>query len=1111
MNKQDYLKRIVTEYASLGDSQRYGGKHCGSDAERQGSEYIAKELRTIGLDSVEILPIETSKYQFNDAELKLLDEQGESIQVIYPYGCPSPGTNAGGIIAKIIDAGLGTRQDYETLCEAENEATGSTPVDGNLVLIETREEFEGGYLLPAYQMLEAQDRGAAGVILYNCTSTLNEDTINTSVSAGELHIPIVAISARDAQAIKDAIKDCAANGSGLTAQLTVDAEYDRRGGTTYEVIGEIKGETEERILYTGHLDHFFRCMQDNISSVATLLGIAKDMKESGYKPHRTIDFVFNGSHEIGDMTKTPTDLFGAWSILHTLKPEWRDQIIADINFEYTALALEQFRGMASYETASLFEDFMKTMPDNALGFQGVDREVHRDDYYLFTWTDTAAFLSDGIPIFMNDSVSEQIYDGTSPYCGRDHSNHDDESIFSYEALQTNNEWFGALGRYLDQLPVCPLDYTARAKAMALSEEEKEALSKWGINYRKYETALDAFAKASEAMNEWLAAYNTNPVSEERSLEIGRRLRALNKRVSKATDLLTTDLIGMFDVGHKIYIRKVQALEEDPAQVDIAAVAANFGDAVCDTVHEIMTEYPQTWSEGKVHSVLTAEDVAPEKLAQTIAEQKQLLETILQEETDMLLKAVQEMGMITFADEAQYLEWIKGFTRLPHRKTGTPEGRISAEYVRDTFLAMGMEGVKIETAKSVCMDVRKSNLSISGEQFDVFFANGTGRGSRTGEFTVGEDSMPQEMIYLGDGAQEDFNGIDVQGKIVLCDIWFLTSHPTDLWGWNKEAEVIDPEGKINRPLNKYDIYTPNNWPYNYYRALNGGAAGFVGILHNFMDQNYYHEDYTEITEMFGNEYMSMPALWMSREDGKHILEKLTKGQSIGCSFCTDVVYEEREALNVSGKLPGMSDDIVLVHSHHDAVCEGAVQDASGMSEVFALAQYFAGLPKQARKHTMMFGATDSHYTDYEGHAHFVEERKKQGDHIILDCCIEHIAKEMDLDEDYNIVMKDEPETRMMYVTDQGELIPQTRELLQKYGLDKTFLFPVHGESAGAYTHEDVCSDAYVFDAVGIPVVSVLAAPMYLFHNTDTLDKVYVPGLRPIGMAYAELITNMKPLD
>ena len=86
-------------------------------------------------------------------------------------------------------------------------------------------------------------------------------------------------------------------------------------------------------------------------------------------------------------------------------------------------------------------------------------------------------------------------------------------------------------------------------------------------------------------------------------------------------------------------------------------------------------------------------------------------------------------------------------------------------------------------------------------------------------------------------------------------------------------------------------------------MNGGAAGFVGILHNFMDQNYYHEDYTEITEMFGNEFMSMPALWVSREGGARILEKVSKGSSIGCSFNTEVVYEERDALNVSASCRG----------------------------------------------------------------------------------------------------------------------------------------------------------------------------------------------------------------
>ena len=82
-------------------------------------------------------------------------------------------------------------------------------------------------------------------------------------------------------------------------------------------------------------------------------------------------------------------------------------------------------------------------------------------------------------------------------------------------------------------------------------------------------------------------------------------------------------------------------------------------------------------------------------------------------------------------------------------------------------------------------------------------------------------------------------------------------------------------------------------------------------------------------------------------------------------------EYKKALTVTGMLEGMADDIVLVHSHHDAAVEGGVQDASGMSVVFALAQHFAAMPKAERKTTMMFVSTDSHYPDYEGHDKFLD--------------------------------------------------------------------------------------------------------------------------------------------
>ena len=40
--------------------------------------------------------------------------------------------------------------------------------------------------------------------------------------------------------------------------------------------------------------------------------------------------------------------------------------------------------------------------------------------------------------------------------------------------------------------------------------------------------------------------------------------------------------------------------------------------------------------------------------------------------------------------------------------------------------------------------------------------------------------------------------------------------------------------------------------------------------------------------------------------------------------------------------------------------------------------------------------------------------------------------------------------------------------------------------------------------GIPVISILTAPMYLSHNTDTYDKVYFKGLVPMAETYADII-------
>lgn len=445
---------------------------------------------------------------------------------------------------------------------------------------------------------------------------------------------------------------------------------------------------------------------------------------------------------------------------------------------------------------------------------------------------------------------------------------------------------------------------------------------------------------------------------------------------------------------------------------------------------------------------------------------------------------------------EMMSWIKEFTKLPHRRTGTPEGRMSAEYVKHVFEDFKLEDVEIETAKSICHETTLCNLTVNNKEVECLLANGTNRFDETGEFSsLIEDA---ELVYLGKGLEEDFKDVDVAGKIVLCDVYFHSHTHKDTKCYAK----YDPDDKLSRPRNLYNIYAPNNWPFNYIYAKQKGAVGFIGILHNFMDCNYYHEDYTYIVDTEG--YMKIPAVWVSKKDGNNLKIEIEEKKHSRADLKIKTIYEYRDALNVKGVLKGMSDDIIVIHSHHDAMGTGAVQDASGMSEVFSLIKYFKSLPISERKTTIMFLSTDSHYTDYEGHDKFLDKRAEVGDNIIMDFAVEHIAREMELDVDNEMIIYDEPETRILYVTNINDMPKKVYEILDEYRLDPTLIFAVENSKSEGYDPEEVCSDAYCFHERGIPVISLLSAPMYLFHNSDSVDKVHEDSLVPVSRAYTAFV-------
>lgn len=460
----------------------------------------------------------------------------------------------------------------------------------------------------------------------------------------------------------------------------------------------------------------------------------------------------------------------------------------------------------------------------------------------------------------------------------------------------------------------------------------------------------------------------------------------------------------------------------------------------------------------------------------------------------------------FPKKEEIFSWIEYLSQWGHRKTGTPEGRKSAEYIEAKMKEFGLSDVKIEKTPSMCMDVDEYSLQIDGDNVECFFANGTNRDAEEG--TLKMDNEESEFIYLGAGNEDDMEGKDIKGKIVICDIYFNPMDISKLIDIFDGADVYDPEGKLKKPVKKYNIWSPNNWPFNYFRALEGGAKGFVGILADYYDDPYwYSEDYTSFGKPYGIEYMSLPALWISRSSGNALKEKFASKDVLKGEMKMQSTYGYKDALNVSGKLEGMSPEIVLVHSHHDAVFSGSVQDASGISEMLALAKYFSQLSVEERPKTMMFAATDTHYTDYLGHQAFIKKRIESGEKIILDIAMEHVGKETYFDDDYNEHETGEVEPRLVYITKESGLKDVVKAKFMQYGLDKTLFTPVdlhHNiDSEYEFSEDEVISDAYYFNEWGIPIVSMVAAEMYIYHVSDKPDRIPIDALEPMGMAFAEI--------
>lgn len=484
----DYAYNIALELTTNPEffNSELGGRTAGSDAEHAAADYLAGVMEEIGLSNVEKVAAPCDRWQFNGASFTV---DGKEYPV-YSYATAS--TPPEGITAEVVYAGKGTMWDYEDL-----------DVEGKIVLVDVDQRADWWV---TYPMLEADFQGAAAILAANVGgfSQVADDALNCQDICGPTSIPTLSIGLADSQELQNKMKE-----GPVTATLVVDNEVEIDAGTTYNIMGVLKGKSSDhQILVGGHYDVHFWGFQDDNCAVGLVLSMAKAMIDSGYQPENDIVFCLHGAEEWGSSYTQYDWTVGAWEMINSVHPNWVGKTLAFLNFELPAYEFDTYTSTYSapemYAMLDYYANEYPYSPDPEGCFPD---GVLTEGYQTYTYSDDFSYYAAGVPSTVNGFLLQKDMENVFPfYVDIYHSQYDTPDTYNEAVMDFNIRYYGALAMYIDQTPALYLDFTAQYDRILASIDE-EAMAAAGVDMAAFHTALEELNTAAQAMTERVKALN----------------------------------------------------------------------------------------------------------------------------------------------------------------------------------------------------------------------------------------------------------------------------------------------------------------------------------------------------------------------------------------------------------------------------------------------------------------------------------------------------------------------------------------------------------------------------------------------------------------------------
>lgn len=448
-----------------------------------------------------------------------------------------------------------------------------------------------------------------------------------------------------------------------------------------------------------------------------------------------------------------------------------------------------------------------------------------------------------------------------------------------------------------------------------------------------------------------------------------------------------------------------------------------------------------------------------------------------------------------ADVDQLMTTIEDLVAMAPRATGTPGGEQAAAYVEDRFRRAGLDEVWVEETDSFAWEPRLTTLHVDGGEVPcapIRHCALPGH-EHVGTLGTGPDGTEAEIVDIGDGKVADQ---DVVGRIVLFDLTFDLPQ----WALLPLSEYVHDPGR--RLLNRETLRSRNPYITSLTRTLRdaaeAGAVGVIGVLRDYPESLGYHNEYYRRT------LLTLPGVWITRSAGEALRGRLRAGARARLRL----VAERRRvtARSVVGVLRGSSAETIMVQSHHDSIGPGAVEDASGTAEVIALAEHAVSRARAGRpwRNTLMFVTFDSHFTGYQAHRAFARRYTIDPGspyRLALNLTVEHVGLRARRTADGGFETLDRSEPRAVFENVSVPMKLAVARAIRRHGLGSTSML-----NAGLleFTLDGMPTDASFTFTAGVPTISLVSGPLYLYDDADTVDKIDVEQLVPVANAFAELM-------